>query len=116
MDRLEDATETDAKNITDIDGENTDKVAEVDKDSGDDNARESTFNTVIIDTDTGDLRVNNNQEEDDEDDVGDISEVGPDDVDWRSGFSRNRVNSDKVFKDFIGAIDDICEETGARTD
>ena len=65
---------------------NADDKAEVDEDGSDDDTRKSALDAIVINADTGDLRINDDEEEDDEDDVGNISEVGPDDVDWRALF------------------------------
>ena len=69
-----------AENVADVDGESTDNIAEIDEDSGYDDAWEGFFDTVVIDTEASNLRKDDYEKENDEDAVGDILEVFPDDI------------------------------------
>lgn len=77
----EEAVESTADNITDVDGEGAEEETEIDKDGGDNDAREDGFDVVITEADAGDLGVDNNNHEDDKDNIGDVFEVAPDDGD-----------------------------------
>ena len=70
--------ESGSDDITEVDGERTDDEAEVDEDDGDDKAREDAFDAVVVDAEAGELRINDDKEEDDEDNK-------PPEVEWQDG-------------------------------
>lgn len=102
--------------ITEVDSERTDDEAEVDEDDGDDKAREDAFDAVVVDAEAGELRINDDKEEDDEDDVGDVAGVLPDEVDGRVGFHTKGRNNRKTIYDVVDSIDEFGDDTGGRTD
>ena len=60
LDINEEILEAVTEDIANIDSKRTDNIAEVDQDSGNNNARKNLFDTVIVDTVSGELRENDN--------------------------------------------------------
>lgn len=103
-------------NITEVDGERTNDEAEVDEDDGDDKAREDTLDAIVVDAEAGELRINDDKEEDDENDVGDVAGVLPDEVDGRVGFHTEGWNNRKTIYDVVDSINEFGDDAGGRTD
>lgn len=108
--------ESGSDDITEVDGERTDDEAEVDEDDGDDKAREDAFDAVVVDAKAGELRINDDKEEDDEDDVGDVAGVLPDEVDGRVGFHTKGWNNRKTIYNVVDSINEFGDDTGGWTD
>lgn len=108
--------ESGSDDITEVDGERTDDEAEVDEDDGDDKAREDAFDAVVVDAKAGELRINDNKEEDDENDVGDVAGVLPDEVDGRVGFHTKGRNNRKTIYDVVDSIDEFGDDAGGWAD
>lgn len=70
----------------------TDDKAEVNKNSGDDDARENTFNAVIPYSDASELRPNNDENENNKDDVGNVASIFPNEVNSRGIIGRKWFN------------------------
>jgi len=116
LDTLEDATEACTENITKIDGDNADDVANIYEDGGDNNAWKSFLDAVIINSDTGDLRIDNDKEEDDEDNISDIAEITPDYMNRGVIVDGDWIDFDEIFENFVGAVNNVSEKTSSRTD
>lgn len=102
--------------ITEVDSERTDDEAEVDEDDGDDKAREDAFDAVVVDAEAGELRINDDKEEDDENDVGDVAGVLPDEVDGRVSFHTKGWNDRKTIYDVVDSIDEFGDDAGGWAD
>ena len=81
MDRGKEAAEAEANNVTDVYGELADDITEVNKDSGDNDTRKNPLNTIVANTETSELGIDDDNEEDDENDIGEIADIFPDKVD-----------------------------------
>ena len=66
---------------------------------------------VVIDAESGNLGVNNEKQEDDEDDVGDVAGVLPDKIDRRGGVHREWADGGEVINNnTIDSVDAVSEE------
>ena len=109
------ATKATADDVANIYGKDTDDVAKVYEDGGDNNARKNTLDAVIINTETSELRIDDDQEEDNKYYIGDVTEIFPNNMDWAFFIGWDWINLDKILKNIVSAIDNIGEEAGTRT-
>lgn len=112
LDAGEELTEVGPDDVAEVDGERTDDEAEVDKYDGDDETGEDAFDAVVVEAEAGELRINDNEEEDDEDDVGDAAGVLPDEVDWGVGFHAERRDNRKTIYDIVDGVDKLSDDAG----
>lgn len=108
--------DTVAENIADVDEERTDDKAEVDKDDSDDDAREDAFDAVIIDAQAGELGIDDDENEDNEDDVGKVAHVLPDEIDGRAVVGRDSVDFEEFVEDAGDVVDERAKKSGGGTD
>ncbi len=116
LDFVEHAGDAGAEDVTEIDSGSADNITEINKDDGDDNAGESAFDTVIINTEAGKLGINDNKKEDDEGEVTEFADFVPDLVDGGFMVIENRLDDEDVADGGVGAIDNAADDLGGGTD
>ncbi len=62
------------------------------------------------------MRVDDDKEENDEDNVGDVAGILPDKVDRRVGFHAERRNDRKAIYDIVDSVDEFGNDTGGGAD
>lgn len=71
---------------------------------------------IIINTEAGELRIDDDKEENHEDDISDVARVLPDQVDRRGIVHGEGADSGEVFdQDAVDGVDTASEEIGHRT-
>ena len=108
-----DNTTTD--NVTNINGKSTDVKTEVDKDSRDDNARENAFDAVIIDADASDLRIDDNQNKDDKDEIGEVANFLPNLINTGRSVGGDGLDDEDIFDGTIEVVDETAAGLDATT-
>ena len=103
-------------NITDIDENLTNQIAEVNQNSGNDELWQHLLDVVIRKTQASNLRVNNQKQENNENNISDIANIRPDDVNRGFIIGGNWLDNEEIFDSRIKCVDSFGEETGGRTD
>lgn len=112
---LEEVGDTTADDVAGIDEQGAGDVTEIDHDDGDDEAWEDAFDAVVVDAKSGELGIDDDEDEDNEDDVGEVSHVGPDLENWGGGVGDERLHDEKLFDKTINSVDEAATGVQDRT-
>ena len=103
-------------NITDIDENLTNQITKVNQNSGNDELWQHLLDVVIRKTQASNLRVNNQKQENNENNISDIANIRPDDVNRGFIIGGNWFDDEEIFDSGIECVDSLGEKTGGRTD
>ena len=115
-DSFEERFEGVTNNITYIDENLTNQIAEVNQNSGNDELWQHLFDVVIRKTQASNLRIDNQKQEDNENNISDIANIRPDDVNRGFIIGGNWLDHEEIFDSGIKRIDPLGEKTSGRTD
>lgn len=104
-------------NVADVDEERSDEKAEINHDDGDDDAREDAFYAVIVDAETGNLGVDDDEEENDENNIGNLTGFLPDFVDGGFVVGGDGLDDEEIVDVTINTVDEFAGgiEEGAES-
>ena len=93
-----------------------DIITEVNKDGDEDDFGEDAFDTVIAETNAGDLRIDDDKEEKHKDDIGDVADITPNDTNRRGGVVGEGFYDEEIVDDAVNAVYGFADDAGGRTD
>lgn len=115
-DTVEEATKAGTDNVASVNGEGANEEGEVDKNGGDDDARKGLFDAIVTKAEAGDLGVDDDENEDDEENVTDVAGIFPDGVDGRGIIGGEGLDGEEIFDEAIEGVDGLGGEVGDGAD